>query len=86
MLCLCTGDYDGLGKIRVPELRASCKVLVPTVANVMYVMRCGASSCVYVSVYACVCVCMSVSVSVSVSFITTSLSVPTHEDMLLYVE
>eukprot|EP00729_Bicosta_minor_P012013 gene12013-827_t len=37
VLCLCTGDYDGLGKIRVPELRASCKVLVPTVANVMVV-------------------------------------------------
>lgn len=58
VLCLCTGDYDGLGKIRVPELRASCKVLVPTVANVMYVMRCGASSCVYVCVYVCVCGCV----------------------------
>ena len=63
VLCLCTGDYDGLGKIRVPELRASCKVLVPTVANVMYVMRCCASFCVYVCVYLCVCVSLSPSLS-----------------------
>ena len=28
VLCLCTGNYDGLGNIRVPELHASCKVLV----------------------------------------------------------